>query len=324
MMKRVFIATVVGLIATSVVGGQAQDESAGGREGLKWGLPSGYIPQGDWKVKIPFQIFDNVYFVGNEVVSAYLITTSDGLVLIDTTTALMVNGTLENIRKLGFDPKNIKYVFITESHEIHYGGAAQIKAATGATICLSAADWDFVEQAAARADQPEYDWTTDVAPPRDHETKDGEVIKVGDAVFTLYVTPGHTPGTSSFEYTAYDGDRRYRVLTPGGTGLSMSSEWTQPWIKGRERLKALGPWDVVLGNHPDNTPGHLFKLMSKGVDRAKGAPHPVVQGRAAIDEWMDTLLAAAREKAKAPPHGHLRRAHTPAELGMPSLARPAR
>jgi hypothetical protein len=104
----------------------------------------------------------------------------------------------------------------------------------------------------------------------------------------------------------------------------MSSEWTGPWIKGRERLKKLGPWDVVLGNHPDNTPGHLFKLMVEAGGRARGAPHPVVQGPAAIDKWSDALLEAAREKAKAPPHGHLRRQHTPAERGMPSLARPER
>ena len=161
------------------VGGQTQDESARGREDLRWRLPSRYVPAGDWKVQMPFQIFDNVYYVGNEAVSAYLITTSDGLVLIDTTTALMVNRTLDNIRQLGFDPADIEYVFITEAHEIHYGGAAQIKAETGATICMSAADWDFLEQAAAHADQPEYDWTTQVAPPRDHETQDGEVICQG-------------------------------------------------------------------------------------------------------------------------------------------------
>ena len=323
-MKRVSMAMVVSLIATSAVGGQTQDESARGREEIRWSLPSGYIPRGDWKVQIPFQIFDNVYFVGNEVVSSYLITTSGGLVLIDTTTALMVDGTLDNIRQLGFDPADIEYVFITEAHEIHYGGAAQIKAETGATICMSAADWDFVEQAAARADEPEYYWTTQVAPPRDHEIQDGEVITVGDAMFTLHITPGHTPGTSSFEYMAYDGDQRYHVLTPGGTGLSMSSEWTGEWIRGRERLKELGPWDVVLGNHPFNTPGNLFKLMVEGADRAKGDPHPVVQGPAAIDEWLDVLLEVAREKAKAPPHGHLRRRHTPAEQGMPSIARPDR
>ncbi len=321
-MNRVSMAMVVSLIATSVVGGQAQDETARGRSELRWGLPSGYIPGGDWKVQIPFQIFDNVYFVGNEVVSAYLITTSDGLVLIDTTNALMVNRTLDNIRRLGFDPRDIKYVFITESHEIHYGGAAQIKAATGATICMSAADWDFLEQAAARAHEVEYDWSTEVAPPRDHEIQNGEVITVGDAMFTLHITPGHTPGTSSFEYIAYDGDQRYRVLTPGGTGLTMSSEWTDDWIRGRERLKALGPWDVVLGNHPANTPGNLFKLMFEGADRVQSDPHPVVQGPAAIDAWMDTLLKVAREKAEAPPHEHLRRPSPIVDQRLPYFLAP--
>lgn len=321
-MSRMSMAMVVGLIATTVVGGQAQDQSARGRDDLRWALPSGYIPRGEWQVQIPFRIFDNIYFVGNEAVSSYLITTSDGLVLIDATNALMVDRTLDNIRQLGFDPKDIKYVFITESHEIHYGGAAQIKAETGATICLSAADWDFVEQAAARADQPEYDWTTQVPPPRDHEIQDGEVITVGDATFTLHVTPGHTPGTSSFEYIAHDGDQRYRVLTPGGTGLSMGSEWTDEWVKGRERLKGLGPWDVVLGNHPNNTPGHLFKLTVEGADRDNGDPHPVVQGPADIDEWLDALLEVGRQKDQAPLHGHLRRGPTIADQLSPHLLTP--
>ena len=321
-MRRLCMTFVVALIATSVVGVQAQDESARGRDGLGWGLPRGYIPQGDWKVQIPFQIFDNVYFVGNEAVSSYLITTSDGLVLIDATNAIMVNRTLDNIRQLGFDPLDIKYVFVTEAHEIHYGGAAQIKAATGAAICLSPADWDFLEQAAARADEVEYDWTTQVAPPRDHEIQDGEVITVGDAQFTLYTTPGHTPGTSSFEYVGYDGDRRYRVLTPGGTGLSMGSDWTDEWIDGRERLKERGPWDVVLGNHPNNTPGNLFKLMVDGTDRAQGDPHPVVQGPAAIDDWFDTLLEVAWQKAEAPPHGHLRRPGVITNQVLPYLISP--
>jgi metallo-beta-lactamase class B len=321
-MDRLRMAMVVGLIATSVVGGRAQDQSAQGREELRWALPSGYIPRGEWQVRIPFQIFDNIYFVGNEAVSSYLITTSDGLVLIDATNALMVDRTLDHIRQLGFDPKDIKYVFITESHEIHYGGAAQIKAETGATIGMSAADWDFVEQASARADRPEYDWTTQVAPPRDHEIQDGEVITVGDAEFTLHVTPGHTPGTSSFEYIAHDGEQRYRVLTPGGTGLSMGSDWTDEWIEGRERLKGLGPWNVVLGNHPNNTPGHLFKLIVEGADRDNGDPHPVAQGPADIDEWLDALLEVGREKAEAPPHGHLRRGPTIADQLSPHLLTP--
>ena len=321
-MRRLCMTLVIGLFAMSMVGAQAQDERARGRDDVRWGLPRGYIPGGDWNVEIPFQVFDNVYYVGNEAVSCYLVTTSDGLVLIDATNGIMVNRTLENIRQLGFDPMDIKYVFVTEAHEIHYGGAAQIKAMTGATIALSPADWDFLELAVERADWVEYDWTTQLAPPRDHEIEHGEVITVGDAEFTLYTTPGHTPGTSSFAYIGHDGDRRYRVLTPGGTGLTMGTDWTADWIEGREGLKAAGPWDVILGNHPNNTPGNLFKLIFEGANRAPGDPHPVVQGRDAIDHWFDTLLEIAWQKAESPPHGHLRRPDVITNQVMPYLISP--
>ena len=303
-MTRLCMTLVVGLIATSVAGGQTQDESARGRAEIRWRLPSRYVPAGDWKVQMPFQIFDNVYYVGNEAVSSYLITTSDGLVLIDTTTALMVNGTLDNIRHLGFDPSDIEYVFITEAHEIHYGGAAQIKAETGATICMSAADWDFLEQAAAHADQPEYDWTTQVAPPRDHESQDGEVITVGDAMFTLHVTPGHTPGTSSFEYIAYDGDQSYRVLTPGGTGLSMSSEWTEEWVRGRERLKASTQHGVWAGGGSPSPSASAVRCpgarspASDGVDASSASDRPSHRTRAA-DGARESRVQHARPLVQA-------------------------
>ena len=108
MMNRVEIGLlVVGLVAMSGVGGQAQLETSPGRAGIGWGLPSGYIPPSHWRVQIPFQIFNNVYFVGNDNVSSYLITTSDGLVLIDTTNGLVVKKTLEHIRQLGFDRRAI-------------------------------------------------------------------------------------------------------------------------------------------------------------------------------------------------------------------------
>ena len=139
----------------------------GVNEEVKWTslVDFGGESDGDWKVEMPFQIFDNGYYVGDEHVSAYLITTSGGMVLIDTTTATTVNRTLDNIRKLGFDPNDIDYVFVTHAHDVHYGGGGRIKAETGATICMGAADWDFLEQAGANAGDHEYDYTTMVAPP---------------------------------------------------------------------------------------------------------------------------------------------------------------
>jgi hypothetical protein len=102
----------------------------------------------------------------------------------------------------------------------------------------------------------------------------------------------------------------------------MGSEWTDEWVKGRERLKGLGPWDVVLGNHPNNTPGHLFKLTVEEADRDNGDPHPVVQGPADIDEWLDALLEVGRQKDQAPLHGHLRRGPTIADQLSPHLLTP--
>ena len=139
-MKRVCMAMVVGLIVTSVVGGQTRDWKR---------TPWSDLTRGNWKVQILFQMFDSVYYVGTEHVSSYLITTPGGLVLIDTTNADTVDGLLDNVRQLGFDPSEIEYVFITHPHDDHYGGVARIQEETGATIGMSGADWEFF--GAARA-----------------------------------------------------------------------------------------------------------------------------------------------------------------------------
>ena len=64
-----------------------------------------------------------------------------------------------------------------------------------------------------------------------------------------------------------------------------------------EKLKKAGPWDVVLSNHPFMMPVHLFEAMSK-VDRSKPGTHPLAIGQARINEWLDSLLKIAREKAE--------------------------
>lgn len=167
-MKRIVMAMAVGLIATSVSGGQAPN----------WSQKAGWSSRFDGTIQIPFKVFDNIYYVGTDHVSSYLITTSDGLVLIDATNAKTVEGVLNNIRKLGFDTRNIKYVFITQAHQDHYGGAPRIKEATGATIGMSDPDMTFLEKKNLHANDPEYQWSTDPAPARDLVIGHGKVIKV--------------------------------------------------------------------------------------------------------------------------------------------------
>src|SRR3954470_17828982 len=93
----------------------------------------------------PFKVMDNLYYVGPGTVSVWLIPTSQGLILIDAAQEPYVDKILENIKTLGFDPKNIKYILLTHGHLDHFGGATKIqKASGGARIALSEADWDFM------------------------------------------------------------------------------------------------------------------------------------------------------------------------------------
>ena len=89
------------------------------------------------QVAEPFKIFDNVYYVGLQSVSSYLITTNQGLILIDPTYDYTADLVLDSIRELGFDPVEIEYLLITHGHGDHASGAKVIQEATGAAECIS-------------------------------------------------------------------------------------------------------------------------------------------------------------------------------------------
>ncbi len=246
--------------------------------------------------KDPFKLFDNVYYVGLQTVSVYLVNTSVGPVLIDSGYAQTADWLVDSIKKSGFDPATIKYVFVTHSHLDHVGGAARIKQLSGARVALSEEDWDVVEKQQANPQQAAN------FPPlkRDLVLKDGEAVKVGDATFTFYLTPGHTPGAMSVEFQAKDRGRSYRVIEPGGLGLQYAPEWGPAFKKSIERLRQLGPWDVALGNHPFLAPKDLAKIEAELPKRGQG-PHPAVLGPAAINTFFDQVLAIVNEKLVAEP-----------------------
>ena len=110
----------------------------------------------------PIKVFDNLYYVGPGNVSVWLIPTTDGLIVFDSTQEPLVDHVLDSIRKVGFDPKNIRYIFLTHGHLDHFGGAGKLKQAASGGADRDArrrlaADRDVLQERSVgpRRQQPE-------------------------------------------------------------------------------------------------------------------------------------------------------------------------
>ena len=253
----------------------------------------------------PFKVMDNVYYVGPGSVSVWLVPTSAGLILIDTAQEPYVDTVIDNIRKVGFDPKNIKYILLTHGHLDHFGGANKIKALSGARVALTAVDWDFMEQQ-AKARPPK---AGDEPPARDMVIKEGDTITLGDTKVKVYVLPGHTPGSPAFEFTVYDNKKPYKGFVFGGPGPRNGVQGGTEFLKSIERLeKDFADVQVALNVHsylnsypyPNNM--GILELRDVKAKNPNG-PNPFINN-ALWRQWLKDAHAGAvkyiaEEKAKA-------------------------
>jgi metallo-beta-lactamase class B len=284
---------VFNLLAAPVHAADAAKQKKGG--GIDWNeraAPWGKL----WNAPVEaqkrpgFKLFDNLYYVGLHTVAAYLITTSDGLVLLDAGYANTTDFMLESIKQAGFDPKAIKHIIISHAHGDHFAGAGTFVQLSGARVIMSELDWEETERRQASG-LP----TNGLRLKRDLVVRDGETMKIGDTPFTFYVTPGHTAGALTTAYPVKDGNRTYRAVSPGGLGFNFGPEWTEPYVKSFERLKTLGPFDTVLPNHAYMGPRDLFDVEKELKTRGAGW-HPAAYGPQRINAWIDQILNAARQK----------------------------
>jgi hypothetical protein len=132
---------------------------------------------------------------------------------------------------------------------------------------------------------------------------DGDVIKLGDTSIKTYVTPGHSAGALAFDIPARLGRRTYRILNMR-VGIRVPPNMTEPYIKSMERLKALGPWDGYLPEHPflSMRPVQIspkdFYVGPQPLPKPVG-PNASVQGAAAVNAFFDEILKVAHEKLAA-------------------------
>jgi metallo-beta-lactamase class B len=242
----------------------------------------------------PARVFDNLYFVGGKVHSAWALTTSDGIILIDTifpynSEELIVDG----MRKLGLDPKNIKYVLISHAHADHIGGAEMLQNRYGAHVVMGAADWDLVAKYPNRYKS--------MAPKRDIVATDGMKITLGETAVTIWATPGHTPGTLSYTFTVFDRGTPVQVAYSGGTAFNFPNRTPDPGIRNFQtyidsqkhmaaQAAATGA-TVILSNHSEFDNAYNKNRMLAG--RGNG-PHPYELGTDWVQRYFQVMQNCAR------------------------------
>jgi len=260
-----------------------------------------------------FKIFDNLYHVGVGTVSTWLIPTTAGLIMIDSSQEPYVDHVLDNIRNLGFDPKDVKYILIVHGHLDHFGGAARIKELSGARVGLTEADWKMVDDyIAQQRERPPVLAPINRAPQRDAKDltlKDGDVVTLGKTSLKVYVTPGHTAGSASFEFTVYDDGKPYKAFMFGGPEPRDGVEGAKKFMASVSRVTQMEP-DVQVGllihswlansTYPN---GGTFERMVRLQSRKPGDPNPFVDP-ASWQAWMPRLKMVAEkyladEQAKA-------------------------
>ena len=151
----------------------------------------------EWSQPVaPFRIAGPVYFVGTAELGCYLIKGSKGDILINTGLEDSPPLIAASIRALGFDPKDIRILLTNQAHFDHVGGFREMQRLTGAKVYATAGDTPLLESGGA-ADPGGLGPYTPVKV--DRVLKDGEVIALGDIALKVIATPGHTPGSVSYE-----------------------------------------------------------------------------------------------------------------------------
>lgn len=241
----------------------------------------------------PFRIADNLYYVGTEGLSAFLLTTAQGHILIDGAMPSSAKPIQASIVKLGFKPADVKILLNTHAHFDHSGGLAELKRDTGAKLAASAGDRPSLERGVYIGSE---DQTSMNFPPVkvDRVLKDGDKVTLGGTTLTAHMTPGHSPGCTTWTFPLkVDGVARQALLycstTVAANRLAHKTKGPQyPGVVAAyegtfAKLKTLKA-DIFLAPH-----GEQFGLAEKRAKLAAGGPNPF------IDPGMLPATVAATE-----------------------------
>ncbi len=244
----------------------------------------------------PTKIFDNVYVIGNQGTVAYVITTSDGLMMIDSLSPDQTETQLlPGFQKLGLDPAKVKSIVVGHGHADHFGGTAYFQEHYGSKIYIAGADWDLMEHPPAGRGGGANKGPAPVLPKHDQIITEGQPIVLGDFKITSVAVPGHTPGSMGFIFPVKDNGKTYMAAMYAGTVLTpgiVSDEGLQTYLKSVAHFKdetKKAKASVELQNHPLMDP--IQPKLDKLKDRKKGDANPFVLSQGDYQKFLDVMSA---------------------------------
>ena len=228
----------------------------------------------------PFRIAENLYYVGSRGLASYLVTTTDGHILINSNLDQGVELIRASVEKLGFRFSDVRILLISHSHFDHDAGSARIKQLTGARYMVMEGDVSTV-QSGGKSD---FQYGADAGqhyPPAtvDRVLKDGDQVRLGGAVLTARLTPGHTRGCTTWTMKVTEDGKSHDVVIIGSPnvnpGYKLVGNTAYPRIaedfeKTFQVLKSL-PVDYFLGAH-----GAYFDMERKVPLMKQGARSPFI------------------------------------------------
>src|SRR5256885_10321292 len=165
----------------------------------------------DWHRAIPgFKIAGNLYYVGTADLAVYLITTPQGNILINGDFKQDVPAIRKSIEGLGFKYADTKIILISHAHGDHDEGVGVIKADTGAKLMVMDADVAEVERTARGRPGAKVD----------RVLHDRDTVELGGAKLTARLTPGHTPGCTTWTLQVPEGGRTLNAVIVGSPNVN--------------------------------------------------------------------------------------------------------
>ncbi|MGK5077079.1 subclass B3 metallo-beta-lactamase [Janthinobacterium sp. HLX7-2] len=262
----------------------------------------------------PFNVVGNTWYVGTAGLSAVLVTSAQGHILLDGALPQSAPVIIANIQALGFRIEDVKFILNSHAHWDHAGGIAALQRASGATVVASASGALVLQSGTNGKDDPQYQANPVVQVAKVAKVSlvgEGDTIKVGRLALTAHMTPGHTPGGTTWSWTSCEGQRCLNVVyadslnayasgdfmyTGKGKGKGRTPDISASFAASIAKVAAL-PCDIIIPVHPNST-----DVLGKAARRSS-AHNPFIDAQACRNyaAGAGTLLAKRLAQERGEP-----------------------